>query len=95
MNRLLVVLASLALVVCGSSVWAAVEGVTAATSQRVHPVLIKKPQNAFLKVAVEVTRAEAVQLTGLEFSLAGVDDLEDIESPLKFRRRYMTASDAK
>ncbi len=58
----------------------AIDGLSATTSQRVHPVLIKKPQNAFLKVAVEVTRAEAVQLTGLEFSLAGVDELEDIES---------------
>ena len=53
--------------------------ITAATRQRIHPVLIRNDRNALLEVKVESDQGD-VFLHSLTFSLAGTDDRDDIES---------------
>ncbi len=58
---------------------ASVEVAQATASQRVHPVLIHREHNALTEVVVEVGQ-DGIQATLFRFSLAGTDDLSDIES---------------
>jgi sialidase-1 len=54
-------------------------GIDAASSQRVHPVLIRNEYNGLVTVAIEVDKP-GVRVTEFTFSLDGTDDLRDIES---------------
>jgi len=54
-------------------------GIMASARQRIHPVLIRNERNPLLEVTVETEQAN-VFLYSLTFSLAGTDDLDDIES---------------
>ena len=54
-------------------------GITATSSQRVHPVLIRNEHNPLIQVVVDVKRP-GVHATRFTFSLRGTDDLNDIDS---------------
>ena len=68
-------------VVCGGMIDAAETpaGITATSSQRVHPVLIRNEHNPLIQVVVDVKRP-GVHATRFTFSLRGTDDLNDIDS---------------
>ena len=54
-------------------------GLTATVKQRVHPILIQKPYNCLMHVVLEVAEA-GIQVTAIDISLRGSDDLRDFES---------------
>jgi sialidase-1 len=68
-------------VVCGGMIVAAETpaGITATSSQRVHPVLIRNEHNPLIQVVVDVKRP-GIHATRFTFSLRGTDDLNDIDS---------------
>ncbi len=55
------------------------ESAKATAAQRVHPVLIRQDHNALAQVVLQVGEEE-IRVTSFAFSLAGTDDLGDIES---------------
>ncbi len=58
----------------------AVEGLAAAASQPVHPVLIRNEHGPLVRVTVDVDGKPDVRLRSLAFSLEGTDDLADLDS---------------
>jgi sialidase-1 len=56
------------------------QGLSANVSQPVHPVLIRNEQNVLLRLTIESKRNAPVALESMEFSLAGTDQIEDIEA---------------
>ena len=55
------------------------QGLTAATTRRVHPVLIRNERNALLEVVVDVQRTDEVRLRSFAFTLSGTEKLGDLE----------------
>ena len=56
------------------------EGMTVSVSRPVHPVLIRNEHGPLLRVVVELADNQQTTLRSLTVSLAGTDDLADIES---------------
>ena len=55
--------------------------VTATTSQRVHPVLIRNDHNPLLRVTIDVPKKQlGLRVSTFTFSLVGTDNLNDIDS---------------
>lgn len=55
-------------------------GVTAVSSQPVHPVLIRNEHGPIVRVAIEATDPQGVRVSSVSFKLDGTDNLDDIES---------------
>lgn len=53
---------------------------TVQVTRPTHPLLIRNPHGPALRVAIDAPADPAVRLASLTFSLAGVDDLRDLES---------------
>ena len=56
------------------------EGLTAAVTRPVHPVLIRNEHCPLMRVVVEVEKSVESRVSSLVFELDGVDDLGDLES---------------
>ena len=63
--------------VCGQT---ALPGLTASTSQPMHPVLIRNEHGPLLRLVVEVEHKNDVRLAVVSFQLDGTDDLHDLDS---------------
>lgn len=59
---------------------AAAAAVTASSSQRVHPVLIRNHHNELTELVVDVKSDDPVSLRSARFTLEGTDDVNDLES---------------
>ncbi|MCA9222052.1 MAG: hypothetical protein KDA71_17105, partial [Planctomycetales bacterium] len=57
-----------------------VDGVTASVKQPVYPVLIRNEHGPLLRVVIEVAEKQEVAFRDLTVSLAGTDDLGDLDS---------------
>ena len=55
-------------------------GLTATVTQPVHPVLIRNDHNVVLQLTIGSKQTSATALESLEFSLAGTDSLDDLET---------------
>ena len=71
------------------------EGIQVSTTQRVHPVLIRKEHNALIQVIVQADQ-EGVQAQSFTFTLSGTDDIKEVESVQLFysgtEREFATAT---
>ena len=56
------------------------QGLTVSTRQPIHPVLIRNEHNPLLRVVIEVAAGVQVSVNEISFTLAGTDDLADLES---------------
>ena len=56
------------------------DGLSATTTQRVHPVLIRNEHNPLMRVTIKAKGAKKVGVKSLAFSLGGTDSLADLES---------------
>ena len=55
------------------------QGLTAETTRRVHPVLIRNERNALLEVVLDVKRTDEVRLQSVTFTLNGTNIADDLE----------------
>lgn len=78
MKKPLLLVSPAVLLLCGCA--GVTDGLTARVTQPVHPVLIRNEHNVLLQLTIDSTRPSTVQLQSLEFSLAGTDSLDDLES---------------
>lgn len=58
----------------------AAQGLTAIVTHPIHPLLIRNEQGPMLRISVDVESGVAASVRSLEFSLAGTNELGDIES---------------
>lgn len=58
----------------------ATQGLTAIVTHPIHPLLIRNEQGPMLRISVDVEHGVAASVRSLEFSLAGTDELGDIDS---------------
>src|SRR2546423_1711767 len=58
---------------------AADPAVTATSSQRVHPVLLRNGRNEVVELVVNVRGDDPVMLRAARFTLEGTDEVDDIE----------------
>ncbi|MEZ6059496.1 MAG: sialidase family protein [Planctomycetaceae bacterium] len=54
--------------------------ITASVRQPVHPALIRNEHSPLMRVVIDIAEAQDVTFHGLTVSLAGTDDLSDLES---------------
>src|SRR6185312_9267135 len=52
--------------------------ITAATSQGVHPILVRNEYNELLQLVLDVKDGNDVKLRSIQFSLEGTDDIGDL-----------------
>lgn len=53
---------------------------TGRVTRPVHPILIRNQHGPLLKVVIDVPAGQTTQLTSLDFSLEGTDDLNDLDT---------------
>lgn len=58
----------------------AISGIAAIGSQPVHPVLVRNEHGPLVRVVIDVGAKQDVRVRSLAFSLAGTDDLGDLDS---------------